>query len=69
MSGSPIEIVHNMTVRTAPVIRFFTTILLMMIVVIMSGFFVIRLEQDREEITIREGESLTLVCSLVSGKR
>jgi len=47
MSGvTPTEIVHNMTVRTAPEIR---------------------LEDDTEEITIREGESFSLGCQATAG--
>ena len=69
MSGAtPTEIVHNMTVRTVPEIRWAVImIVMMMIVMIMMIIADYRLENDTEEVTIREGESLSLGCQVIAG--
>ena len=67
MSGAtPTEIVHNMTVRTVPEIRLDVIMIMMMMMMIMTGH---RLEDDIEEVTIREGESLSLGCQVIAGNQ
>ena len=66
MSGAtPTEIVHNMTVRTAPEIRWGEMMIVRMMPMMMM--IVHRLEDDTEEVTVREGESLTLGCQVIAG--